>query len=646
MKFTSKAFLTIPFIALTLLAGCQSDKPDTIVPPVSETAVTEVVPIPTPTPEGPKELNICLGDEPQTLYLYGGASKAQWSVLDAVYDGPFDYVRYAYEPTILEKTPSLENGGEVIAPVEAKLNMIVADINGQPIVLTSGSRVFPAGCRDLSCAVEWDGKTPLQLDQQTISYQFKPGILWSDGLPLTADDSLFSFEVAANPVTKINPLAISRTASYVKVNDTTIEWKGIPGYISPDPAAYFFLPLPRHALKDIPVAELTTAEASAVKPMGWGPYSISAWEKGKQITLQVNPNYYRAAEGLPKFTTINFKFFGPNADNNLFALADGQCDVIAESTLLEEQIFSVRNMELEGKLKAHVALGPEVEYLFFGIEHAAIDGALQPSLVNDLRTRQGIASCINRDAFDEKLFNSLNETASGFFPPDNPAYIADLPGAIFNVDEANRLLDEAGWKDTDGDPATPRTAANVSGVADGTPLTLRYLTTTDSVRVTTAEQIKADLKACGVGVEVTTLEPGELFSPGPDGAVFGRSFDLAQFSWSSGRTSPCGMFTSAQVPASENNWSGTNVTGLSSAAYDTACAKALSTPHSDTGYLSAQTEVQKQFVADLPALPLYYQVHISTAKPQICGIDANSSSRSEFWNIESWKWADNCPATP
>lgn len=585
---------------------------------------------------------MCLGNEPRTLYLYGGASQAQWSILDAVYDGPFDRVNYAYQPTIMQEVPSIENGAIKITPIEAKLNMIYADVNGDPAILVTGSQVFPSGCRSADCAVTWDGTSALTIDQQEITYRFKPGILWSDGQPLTADDSLFSYEVAANPATTVNRLAISRTSEYQKTDDQTIVWKGIPGYISPDPIAYFFLPLPRHAYKDIPVEDLASSDA-ATKPLGWGPYQLESWVTGERITLVANPNYYQSAEGLPRFQRVNFKFLGAQSDNNLYALANGQCDVIADTTLLEEQMFSVRNMELEGVLDAKVALGPEIEYLMFGVTHTVEEGLESAkSFLADPQTRQAIYACIDRDELNHQLFNSLNQPASGFFPPDHMAFLESTSG--FDTDNGAQLLEAAGWIDEDQNPDTPRVSSGVEGVPNGYPLTLSYLTTNDPVRVETANMIQSNLKACGVQVNIRAMEPGELYAPGPEGKIFGRNFELAQFSWSSGMNSPCALFTTAQIPSAENQWMGMNITGFSDPAFDQACAVANALTPDDAGFIAAQQAVQEQFVQSMPAVPLYYQAHVSAATPEICGLMPSSSARSEFWNIEKWSGAGNCPA--
>ncbi|MGD2144400.1 MAG: hypothetical protein PVF54_07980, partial [Anaerolineae bacterium] len=72
---------------------------------------------PTPTPLPPKELTICQGEEPNTLFIYGGPSRGARHVLAAVYDGPFDTRDYELQPVILERVPSLETGDVAVKTV-------------------------------------------------------------------------------------------------------------------------------------------------------------------------------------------------------------------------------------------------------------------------------------------------------------------------------------------------------------------------------------------------------------------------------------------------------------------------------------------------------------------------------------------------
>ena len=180
------AFLLALLVA-ALMAACQAQPTP---PPV--TATETVVPSPTiepsPTPVPPRTLTVCLAEEPQTLYPYGGSSRSMWNVLESVYDGPFDTRAFSTQPVILEKLPSLADGDAVLQAVGVQTGDPVVDSSGALASLTAGMTVFPSGCHAPECAITWDGSTALQMDHLTLTFKIKAGVQWSDGTPLTADE--------------------------------------------------------------------------------------------------------------------------------------------------------------------------------------------------------------------------------------------------------------------------------------------------------------------------------------------------------------------------------------------------------------------------------------------------------------------------
>lgn len=643
MVFRHKFIIISILLIGLILSACGQKNPT---PTPTNPPDTTPAAVPTPTPETETELNICLGREPLGLYIYGGSSRPQWSVLEAVYDGPIDRVGTIDRPVILTQIPSIENGDVITVPVSVQRGQMVLNAGGDLTALDTGTPVLPAGCTDPGCQTTWDGSSPLEMDQQRITFRLLDGITWSDGEPLTADDSVYSFELASDHSTPVNQLAIDRTESYTAIDEKTVVWTGIPGYHTDEPSAYFFIPQPRHAWEQIPAADLLTADESNRKPLGWGPYIIEDWAAGEKITLVRNPNYFRVDEGLPRFDRLTYHFLGEQADNNLAGLVQGICDVVDETVLLEDQLKSVRNMTINETIKTYVRLGPEWEHLDFGIVPAAYDSGYDPQKVSrqdyfgDLRVRQAFAACIDRQTLIADLLFSQSQIPSGFFPPDHPLYAADLPQIAFDPAHGAQLLDEAGWKDQDGDPHTPRIASGAANVLDGTPLTVTYSTTSDNLRAETASRIAAMLKECGVGVTVQTMDAGTLFAPGPDGLLFGRSFDLTQFSWQSGRESPCFLYTNDQIPTAENGWMGTNITGWSRPDYDAACQAAMNAPPGDQ---AANRPVQELFAEQLPVLPLYYTIHLTSSRPDLCELAVDGSARSDFWNLEKIAIGDDCP---
>ncbi|MHB0987878.1 MAG: peptide ABC transporter substrate-binding protein [Bellilinea sp.] len=638
--------IAILLLAAVLLAACSGTPSAT---PTEAPTDPVTPPAPTATPEPPSQLTVCLGKEPLGLYLYGGSSRAQWSVLEAVYDGPIDRRGYSDQPVILTQLPSTENGGDRVAAVPVQRGQMVLAADGNIAPLDTGLTVLPAGCTDETCAVAWDGAA-LEMDQQQLTFRLLDGLKWSDGAPLTAADSVYSFQVASDPVTPVNPLALDRTESYTALDETTVVWTGVPGYRTTEPSAYFFIPLPQHAYGTWSAADLLTNETSNRTPLGWGPYIIESWTSGETIELARNPHYFRAGEGLPRFDRLTYRFIGDHADNILAALVEGECDIVDETTLLEEQLQSVRNTTLNGRIQTFISLGPDWEHLDFGVRPAAYDAGLNPFLVTrqdffgDLRVRQAVSACIDRPALVSELLYNQSQVPVGFFPPDHPLYAADLPQIAYDPAYGAQLLDQAGWLDHDSDPTTPRQAAGVANVLDGAEFSVIYSTTPEKLRVSTASRIAQMLGDCGIKVTVQPLDAGTLYAPGPQGVLFGRNFDLAQFAWQSGRGSPCFLYTDEQIPANDNGWLGANITGWSDPAYDAACQAALAADPVDAASVySANRAIQEQFAQQLPALPLYYTIHLTAARPEICSLQVDSSARSEFWNLEDLASGNDCP---
>ncbi len=248
--------------------------------------------------------------EPQSLYVYAQPSVATWNVLEAIYDGPIDEVGYTPQPVILQKIPTLAGGDATISSTTVKAGDEVIDASDNLVTLAQGVTVYPAGCNTSDCATPWDGKSDLKIQQLSVTYKLLPGLLWSDGQPFRASDSVFSFNLAADPATPVSKSATDRTASYKALDDLTVQWVGVPGNLNPSYLQDFWLPLPQHLWGSMSASELLTAEASTEKPIGWGPYVMGDWVKGDHITLHKNPNYFRAREGLPKFDTLVYRFIG------------------------------------------------------------------------------------------------------------------------------------------------------------------------------------------------------------------------------------------------------------------------------------------------------------------------------------------------
>jgi peptide/nickel transport system substrate-binding protein len=241
-------------IAAMVLAACQpaAPTPETVIETVIETVVVEKegetiietvivekeveVPVEADMPDEPMPdtLVACLGQQPDTLYQFGGSMLAATQIYEAIYDGPnngIDQNTFAYEPVLFEKLPSLADGDATLLTVTVAEGDTVVDNAGEVIVLdaAAGQMVRPAGCASADCAIAYEGGE-LEMDQLSATFVLFDGIQWSDGTPLTAADSVYSFNLQADPDTKTTKYTIERTASYEALDDVTALWTGLPGY--------------------------------------------------------------------------------------------------------------------------------------------------------------------------------------------------------------------------------------------------------------------------------------------------------------------------------------------------------------------------------------------------------------------------------
>jgi peptide/nickel transport system substrate-binding protein len=648
MQKKSIRTLILIILAASALAACSQQglftAPATPTPEPTATA--------TPIPE--RLLTICLGQEPSSLYLYNGSGRAMWSVLEAIYDGPIDTRGYESFPVILDKLPSIADGDASAQPMPLQAGDMVVDVDGRLLPLEQGVTVFPSGCTDSSCVVTWDGSLPLSVDRLIATYRLKPGIKWSDGEPIMAKDSIFSFNIAANPDTPVIKQSSDLTEVYEAVDERTVRWIGKPGLQVNDFADFFWIPLPEHLLGEMTAAELLTSELTNQQPIGWGPYKIDEWIQGDHIRLVKNPDYFRASEGLPKFDVLVFRFLGDIADNNVAAQLTGVCDIVDQTTRLEEQTQIIRDAELRNKIQVYSGLGPEWEHLAFGIKPSSHDDGIQtsqgdrPDFFGDKRTRQAVAYCLDRDKAIVEAFNNLTKTANSYLPPTHPLYDPSLPAYGFDPEAGMKLLDEVGWKDLDGDPATPRTAQGVPNIPDGTPFSVSYITTDSAQHIKAAEVFKASLAGCGIEITINPLTPDKLYAPGAEGVMFGRNFDLAQFAWAVGEIPPCILYLSSEIPSAANNWlgeefGGANITGYANPDFDTACRQSLGAGLASAVNPEAARLAMKILATDLADIPLFYQPKIAISRPDLCGLEMDISSRSEFWNLENLDYGEKCP---
>ena len=648
MKYRQFLLIGITVLLIGLLAACggnetvmdatsQPDEPD-----------EEVISLPTPTAI-PSSLVVCLGETPNTLFPFGDPNQAAALILEAVYDRPVDHVGYAYQPVLLEGLPDISAGTAVMQTVQVQAGDLVVDNHGNVVTLEEGTFIRPAGCYSHDCSEPFDGSQTV-MDQMAALFILKTGITWADGTPLTVEDSVFGFQLSADPDTAANKYKIERTLSYEAVDVNTIKWIGVPGYIDPTYQENFWLPAPRHLWEGIPAAELAAKEIAAVRPLGYGPYVITEVDLDS-YSLVRNPNYFQAVSGLPVMDRVEFRVVGQDFVTNLEMLQTGECDILDTTASAGIAADEIIQLSVEGKISAAWADHGGWAMLNFGVVPQSYDDGYsswagdRPDFFGDVNIRQAIAHCIDKEALSEAATGLRTPVMETYIPEEHVLRSPKLIETNQGLETAANLLEEAGWllnEDTG-----LRTASEIDGIPNGTVFSFELLYADYPQNEDLMGLVSEQLATCGIEAVPVGMPDEELFATGEDAPIFGRNFDLAFFSWQSSEDPPCQLYLSDAIPGPDEElfpykWGGWNATGWANEAYDTACRLAKGSAPGMETYKANHALAQQILAEELPVIPLFSYQQAALARPDICNFDLDETA-GLLWNIEQIGYGNNCP---
>jgi peptide/nickel transport system substrate-binding protein len=611
-----------------LLMGCRRAPPVELPAELGAKPAATPSERPTPEPPPPAELTICLAQEPTTLYLYGDTNRATDVILEAIYDGPFDLLGFQPEPVIMEKTPSLADGDMQIEAVAIAIGDVYVNPRTlEPESLRRGSPVLPSGCLSQDCLVDFNGGE-IEVDRMRVRYELLPGLLWSDGEPLTAADSVFSYDIDGDPQTPTPKYLYARTFSYKTLDELTVEWVGLPGFLDVDVASSFWTPLPEHVLGEVEASELQTHTQAIESPLGWGAYRLEAWKRGERLHLSRNPNY-AGATGPPAFDQLIFRF-EESPEAALEGLRSGRCDILDEALLPLNHVDVIRSAPSQSGIEVVGVPGSVVERLDFN--HRPRPEGEQASLFSDVSTRKGLAACLDRVDLAAGLYGPEADVSDSFLPPSHPQYVGIEGGASGGAAQGMDLLEEAGWTLAEGEEV--RRAQGVPGVSNSTPLAFELTYVVGEMTEQVASRMASKLAECGVQVELRSLPAEDFYGPYPEGIVFGREFDVVLWGWPAFSTPACEMFASWEV-ATDATPLGINASGHQDSVYDDACRSLIWSAPGTGARTEAVGTVQTLVQGSLPSVPLFVRPRYVAYANWVCGLELDGSARTVLRNLES-----------
>ena len=629
---------------LLLLTACSSEQtttPQVITvvmtrPPLEVTqVVTRQVEVPVtitpsphfvPKPDSPKQLTVCQITEPKSLYWYdnppfGPLALAKENVSHALYENLYTTRAYAFQPQGLVSLPSLETGDAEIIEVTVNRCDTVMDSQGRLVTIANGTRLRNFAGEELIFSGE-----PVILPQMVVRFTFQP-LVWSDGQPVTAQDSVFSYKVARDPSTPGSKTQTGRTASYMAVAERMVEWRGVAGWLDPLYFTNVWMPLPAHQLAGLAAAELLTTPQTTHFPLSSGPFVVQEWVQGHHIALARNPYYYRQNEGLPRLDGLTIRFV-TNQDQLIALLLAGECHIATQDGLSLAQATLLHNAQSQGFLTVYSQTTAVFEHLDFGINSEPVYASKRPDWFEDSRVRQAISQCLDRQAMAEVILYGTGQVSDLFVPPDHPLITADVPHWPFDPAAANILLDELGYHDFNGDGIR-------QNPLDNKPFRVNLgISRNNATHQQLATMLVTNLAQCGIEVNIIIYGASEWFAPG--GPLFGRRFDLAIFPWITPLSTPCHFYTTTAIPGEANDWQGNNEMGWSNTAFDTACQNAHQAFWGSDSFAAATQNTFRLFAQELPSLPLFHYLKLSATLPTVQHFQPDPTQSSEFWNVFEW----------
>jgi peptide/nickel transport system substrate-binding protein len=443
----------------------------------------------------------------------------------------------------------------------------------------------------------------------TVTYHIRPEARWSDGVPVSASDFVFTFQTLVDPSVNhvLQPIyakirrvrALDAKTFRVVFHEQVAAWRDL-----------FSALLPRHALAGEDFRTVWREDVDNLRtgrPIGSGPFLLQSFERGRQVTLVRNPRYWGPHRAY--LDRIVFRFVPPgDQETHIQALRDRSVDVIYPQVQDPVELASLR-----GEPGVDIASAPVLRF-----EHLAFQ--LRPSGHPALRLRsirRALAYGIDRDAVVRRLFRTLNASLrpldSFAFMGNSPHYRRNWGGYTSRPAEARRLLEAAGC----------RRGPDRIYVCAGERLSLRLATTAGNVlRERTAQILAGQLRQIGVEVLPVYASPGAFFGTIlPEGG-----FDLALYT----------LFAAPEAGITAETFAcDANVTGYCSGRVkrDLTEGERAIDPVRRAALLN---RADRRLALDVPALPLYQRPSFLAYRSALRGVVENPSFDFFTWNSEDW----------
>jgi peptide/nickel transport system substrate-binding protein len=448
--------------------------------------------------------------------------------------------------------------------------------------------------------------------KQTITYKINPAAVWSDGEPITSEDFKYTWEQIATGKDIYDQTGYkdieSVDTSDPKTAIVTME-KPFGGWTQLFGALYGIMP--SHILEGKNRAKAMT------DGYDWsgGPW-IGEWNRGSDVTLTPNPNWYGPK---PKLAKVIFRFLA-NTSAEFQAFKNGEVLAIYPQPQLDaiDQITS----GIEGAESVYTADTGNIEALWMNNAKFPFDS---------LAVRQAFAYSLDRDAIVNRLFGGLGvtEAVNSLNPPILSEFSDPSGFEVYtkDLDKVDQLMTGDGWE-KNGDGVWAK---------GGKTATITIKTTTENQRRELTEQIiQEQAEEAGFDVKIKNEDSATLFGESaPQG-----NFQLALYAQVATSLEPglCSLMCSENVPSKANDQSGQNWTRTKVAELDPPL-QTVESSQDRAERIAASKQADVIMGENMVSLPIDPLPNIGLWSTRITGVAGDNPVLAIFWNLHEWDLA-------
>lgn len=476
-------------------------------------------------------------------------------------------------------------------------------------------------------------------DNNKATIKFREGVKWSDGESLTVDDLIYSYEVIGHKDytgirydTDIQNIVgiedyhngkAQNISGLHKVDDLTVEisFKKVSPAIYSGGDGIWGYAAPRHILKDIPVKDLIQSDQIRKNPVTLGVFKFDKIVPGESVQLVPNEHYWRGEAKLDKVIVKTVP-----STSIVAAIKAGEVDyALSMPTAIYSTYKDLDNITILGR--------QELSYSYLGFNLGIYDKQKNMNVMDsnakmgDVKLRQAMSYALNMEEINEQYYMGLRERANSLIPPVFKSfYDAELEGYTYNPDKAKQLLDEAGYKDVDGD--------GIREDKNGKPLEIKmaFMEGGDEAEPM-AQFYMQNWKDVGLNVTLTTGRLIEFNTFYDKVQANDKDIDIYMAAWATGTNpSPAGLYGKEAEFNMSRFVSDENTRLL--AAIDSKEAM-------DVNYRAkVLKEWQEYMVEQVPVLPIQFRTELVPVNNRVKGVNIAYDAPN---NLHEWQVTEEAP---